>query len=418
MKVKFNHINMLNMLLIALLLLSACEERPVGPDTVPLKAEIKNVDVRNSIYGTENINEVDEDIDTVLITVPMGTDVTTLDLDILTSFYSTLQPQAGITDLTNPKIYTVTSNVETREVMLMVKEVAPYMERFMLTSPVEVIAKIEDTNIMLEVMDGTDLSEASFYAEFFGESIDPNANTTIDLTVDNPTIKVINKGVESIYTISVNYIKDIVFTGKILDGTVLPHVFDPMSLQSTQIDGWKVIDDETAYKGKALHFRSIETDYGQAKFDYVNLGFSENPDESTTVFRVQGIDNGPDVHFLEMQFSVNDLRVKLYLYNDGIRLQGNDGKLDVDYATAGVPKPLDWNTYRLTVNKITGEAKLYVNEETTPVLINTLMGSGGIGAVYVGDGGGKTYECLVDYIAFETEGAYSPEELPIAEIIK
>ena len=417
MKLKKYIKSILSLALLSLVLFSACEKEAVAPDLVPIKAEIKQVIVKNSTYRIGNINNVPDDIDTILVTVPQGTDITTLDLDILVSYFGSFEPAAGVTDLTNPVIYTVTTNVESRDVMLMAQVLPPALSSFILTSPFQVIGKIEEDKVILEVMEGTDLSAVSFIAEYFGETIEPDESRSLDLTVENPTIKVINKDFETVYDIQVDFFSEIVFTGKILDGTQLPQDFYP-SLDPANAPAWTQIEDGSAYKGQALRFKSIDPDYGQAKFEYGNMELNPNAEETTTVFRVKGVDNGPDVHFLEMQFKVEGLRAKFYLYNDGIRLQGSDGKIDLDYADIGITDPLDWVTYRVTVNKVTSEVKLYVNEDPSPAIINTLMGTDGAGAVYIGDGGGKTYESIIDYFAFEADGAYSPEDLPLSEILE
>ena len=107
-------------------------------------------------------------------------------------------PEPGITDLTNPVIYTVTSNFETREVMVMVEVVPPSLTSFLITSPVEIAGRIQrDTmglgndTIKLSIREGIDVSSASFSVEFFGESVIPDPLGKIDLTVDS-TIVVVN----------------------------------------------------------------------------------------------------------------------------------------------------------------------------------------------------------------------------------
>ena len=62
MKNRFKFINILSSILIAVVVLfAACQEEITGPDTVPVKAEIKQVIVNNSISTVTEFNAVPED---------------------------------------------------------------------------------------------------------------------------------------------------------------------------------------------------------------------------------------------------------------------------------------------------------------------------------------------------------------------
>lgn len=417
MNIKYKFTYIISMLIIAVSLFSACEDDPVGPDTVPIKAEIKQVIVKNSIYRTDLFNQVAEDRDTVIVTVPQGTDITQMDLDILVSYFSSLVPEAGVTDLTQPVFYDVTSNIETREVMVMANVVPPSLKSFRITSPVEVIGIIEDNTVTLEVMEGTDLSSTAFVAEYFGEGTVPDQSQVLDLTQDNPTIKVINQGFENVYNIVVNYYSIIEFTGSIYDGAVHPNEFLPGSVAPEDADGWVVESDPDAYKGNVVHFTSLDDDNSQADFNYGNMGLNGNPDETTTVFRAKGIDVAGE-HYFEIAFKIGDLRAKFLLRKDRIEIVAAD-KVKLDYPLEADPTfvPTDWNIYRVTCNNATGVFKLYINENADPLVVTDMGGHDPGATVLVGDGGGKKYEFLLDYMAFEAEGAYSPEDLPLNEII-
>lgn len=424
MKTKFKFISVLSIILVvSIALFTACQEEITGPDTVPIKAEIKQVIVNNSVYRVDNFDAVPEDIDTVLVTIPEGTDVTQLDLDILVSYFGSIEPLPGITDLTNPVTYTVTSNVETQQVMVMANVVPPSLTTFMLTSPVDVVGKISNDSIMLEVLDGIDLSAATFSAEFFGESVVPDPLGVIDLTVDNPTLKVVNGSFESTYKIIVEYYGAIEFAGFIYDCTVHPNDLIPGAVGGEDAPFFVVEDDNTADLGdKVNHFTSLLYDgnkTGSAKLSYADLGINAEPDEMTVIFRAKGIDTNTPDRYAEVSIHMGDWRFQFWV--EDVKLDGTDiDQYKYDDDPNGLD-PLVWNTYRITINKITNVVKVYVNENKDPIeaLISSLEPKSGKGNnITIGDGsGGNSYDGLFDYIIIETEGAYSPEDLPLNEII-
>lgn len=425
MKTRIKFISALCIILVvSIALFTACQEEITGPDTVPIKAEIKQVIVNNSVYRIDNLDAIPEDIDTVMVTVPEGTDVTQLDLDILVSYFGSIEPLPGITNLTNPVTYTVTSNVETRQVMVMANVVPPSLTTFMLTSPVDVVGKISNDSIMLEVLDGIDLSAATFSAEFFGESVVPDPLGVIDLTVDNPTVKVVNGSFESTYKIIVEYYGAIEFTGFIYDCSVHPNDLIPGAVGDEDAGFFVVEDDNFAeLGGKVNHFTSLLYDgnkSGSAKFSYADLGINAEPDEMTVIFRAKGIDTNTPDRYAEMSIHMGDWRFQFWV--EDVKLDGTD--ID-QYKYEDDPNgldPLEWNTYRITINKITNVVKVYVNENTDPIeaLISALEPKSGKGYnISFGDGSGSnTYDGLFDYIIIETEGAYSPEDLPLSDILE
>lgn len=307
-------------------LFTACQEEITGPETVPIKAEIKQVIVNNSVFTVDNFDAIPEDIDTVLVTVPEGTDITQLDLDILVSYFGSIEPLPGITDLTNPVTYTVTSNVETRQVVVMANVVPPSLTTFMLTSPVDVVGKISNDSIMLEVLDGIDLSAATFSAEFFGESLVPDPLGVIDLTSDNPTLKVVNGSFESTYKIIVEYYGAIEFTGYIYDCTLHPNDLIPGAVGDEDAGFFVVEDDNFAeLGGKVNHFTSLLYDgnkSGSAKLSYADLGINAEPDEMTVIFRAKGIDTNTPDRYAEMSIHMGDWRFQFWV--EDVKLDGTD----------------------------------------------------------------------------------------------
>ncbi len=416
MKTKMNDIGAFGVLIAVLIILfTSCQEDVVEPERVPIKAEIKQIIINNSVSNVVFQNKVETDMDTITVTVPQGTDVSQLDLDILVNYFGTLEPEAGITDLTNPIVYTVTSNTETRQFLVQSKIVPPSISTFVLTSPVEAVGTISGDSIILEILEGIDLSAAMFTAEAFGESIVPDPSGTIDLTVDSPTLKVINRDFEAVYNIYIEYYNVIEFTGAFYDGTVHPNVFLPGSVANDEADRWVVESNPAAYGGSVVHFTSLGDFSGSAAFDYGDLGLDDSPDEVTSIFRVKGIPDAGE-NYLEIAFKIGDLRAKFYLEKDNIEIKGGSN-VKINFADWTDFDPTAWNTYRVTMNKITRSIVLYVNEEQTPVLETTLKGNSG-DEIDFGDGGGGLYECLIDYIAIETTGAFTPEDLPLSKILQ
>jgi hypothetical protein len=102
-------------------------------------------------------------------------------------------------------------------------------------------------------------------------------------------------------------------------------------------------------------------------------------------------------------------------------LDGTDyGQLAYEDIPEGLD-PLEWNTYRLTANAITGEVKVYLNEDPDPIeeMLPLFLGIRDTEdwKAYFGDGsGGNAYDGYYDYFIIETGGAYSPTQLPLSKI--
>ncbi len=426
MKIKFNYIALVSIVMIAIIgLFTACKEEITGPDTVPISAEIKQVIINNSIYTTEfmDMDRLDG-IDSVIVTVPEGTDLTTLEMDVIYSYFGTIEPIVeGTTDLSNPKSYKVTSNVESMDYLIFAKVLPPSLTSFLMNSPVQYAAKIEGDSIMIEVMDGVNLSGVKFTAEFFGESINPSMDQTIDLTVEKPTIAVINKEYETVYTFYVKYIKDIVFTGVIWDCTTHPNDFIAGSINADDSSMITVEDNEFAVLGgKVNHFLNMEPEggnkSGSSTFYFNELGVDSMAEVVTVIFRNQGIDVNAPTRYAEISIGLGDWRVQFWPMVEKLDITGIDGYFYVDDPNG--LDPLNWNTYRITCNSISGEVLVYVNENKDP--IDVLTTSMEIRADYgrrisYGDGSSNTYDGLYDYIIVETGGAYSPEDLPLSKIL-
>jgi len=432
MKTKYRFIAAISVLAFAMIaFFTACEEESTGPETVPIKAEIKQVNVLNSIFDATIRDDDPLDMDTVEISIPYGTDVSALDLDIIISYFGSIEPAAGITDLTNPVVYTVTSNYETREVMVMATLVPPALTSFLLTDPVEIAARIVlDTTgeamdtIKLKIKEGTDLTNAKFSAEFFGESVVPDPSSPIDLSVEDPIISIVNKEFQTDYCIDIEWYKDIKFTGFIYDGTVHPNVIAPGAISEVDSAFISIEDDSDALGGKVAHFKNLAyagNATGSANIDFAELGLTQKPEAVTVIMRGKGLPTlAENFRYVEMNIYLGTWRYQFWVTLEGLDGTDHDSEVPYDEIPEGL-NPLEWNTYRLTANLITGEVYLYINENPDAFT--------GMGPMYMGirssenwrigfgDGsGGNAYDGLYDYIVVETGGAFSPADLPMSKI--
>lgn len=432
MKVKLKYIAALSALFIAMFVfITACEEEKTVPPLVPVKAEIKQIIVNNSVYVIEYQDKIKEDIDTVVIIVPQGTDITSLDVDILYSYFGSITPEGGVTDFTNPVTYTVTSNFETREIMVMVQQVPPSLTSFLITSPVELVGKIvrdsmglgRDT-IKLSIREGIDVSNTTFKVEFFGESVIPDPLGKLDLTKDTVII-VTNKEFQSSYAIDIDYYKVIEFTGVVYDGSMHPNSFLPGAISAEDSAFFTVEDDAFAVLGGGKVARFVNLDYagntsGSASFDFGDLGLDDKPEAVTIIIRGKGYATHVENHrYVEIVVHLDAWRFQFWVTDDG--LDATDyGNLEYVDIAAGLD-PLAWNTYRLTANSITGEVKIYLNENKDPIpQMDALFMSprDPDWKATFGDGsGGNSYDGSYDYIIIETGGAYSPEDLSLEKIM-
>jgi hypothetical protein len=431
MKTKLRYIAAFSALVFAItVFFPACEEESTGPETVPIKAEIKQIIVLNSVHTIDYLDKIPEDIDTVEITVPQGTDISQLDLDIIVSYFGTIVPEPGITDLTNPVTYTVTSNFETRDILVMAVARPPSLTSFLLTSPLEVPGRIvKDTTglgmdtIRLKIEEGIDLSKSRFLVEFFGESVDPDPSGTIDLEVENPTLDVVNKDFRTTYAIYIERFKEIRFTGFIYDGTVHPNEILPRAISSEDSAFITIEDDESALGGKVARFTNLEYSgnaTGSVNFDYGNLGLTDQPEEITVIMRGKGYPTFTEnFRYVEIVVQLGFGRFQFWVTDDG--LDGTDyGNLAYEDIPGGFD-PLSWNTYRLTAKLLTGEVKIYLNESPDPLAEMSPLFLGPRDSeswrASFGDGsGGNAYDGSYDYFIIETGGAYSPTQLPLSKI--
>jgi hypothetical protein len=289
-----------------------------------------------------------------------------------------------------------------------------------MNTPREVAAKITGDSIVLKLQEGIDYSNVSFTAAYFGESISPALDQTIDLSVDT-LISITNKEFENVYTIIIDWYKVIEFTGVIYDGTVHPNEFLPGAIDTDDSTMYTIEDHEGALGGKGARFTSLlygGNDKGSAEFDYGDLGLDDQPEEVTVIIRGKGYATNPEDHrFVEIAVFMDVWRYQFWVEWNG--LDGN-GYGQLPYEEINID-PLNWNTYRLTANRITGEVKIYLNENPDPIpqmtpLFMEIRDSENWKASFGDASGGNSYDGVYDYIIIETGGAYSPVDLPLSKI--
>ena len=431
MKIKLNIIPAVSIsMILAMGLFTTCKEEKTGPPTVPIKAEIKQVIINNSLYTAEFQDENDTDgVDTVVVTIPQGTDVTSLEMDIIYSYFGKIEPEVvETTDLSSPKTFTVTANIgdpdyeESRDYIVIANVVPPNLTSFMITSPREVVAKISGDSILFELQEGLNYSNVGFVAEYFGESITPSMEKAINLDTDS-IISVTNKEFQNDYTIYIEWYKVIEFTGFIYDCTVHPNEILPGAIGSEDSAFVSIVDDSEALGGKVVRFTSLEysgNNTGSINFDYGDLGLDDQPDEITVIMRGRGYATHPvDHRYVEIVVHLGFWRFQFWVEYNG--LDGTDySQLAFEDIPAGLD-PFVWNTYRLTANRVTGEVHVYLNESKDPLaemepLALGIRSSENWKAGFGDGSGGNTYDGEYDYFIIETGGAYSPEDLPLSKI--
>ena len=129
--------------------------------------------------------------------------------------------------------------------------------------------------------------------------------------------------------------------------------------------------------------------------------------ELTLVARLKGLEDwqalGLDRVF-DLQYRNANVNAR-----DALRLKYDGNIVDLDRSGVEVPSGIDftqWHIYRVAVY---GDSSVvYIDEDPTPVL--TGVSTSGTGDTYlkIGDGSGDKVGGLVDWVALDTTGAYSP----------
>ncbi len=130
-------------------------------------------------------------------------------------------------------------------------------------------------------------------------------------------------------------------------------------------------------------------------------------DELTVVFKIKGAPGRQLALDLDMDFS--GTRSRISLRTDDNRAQVRNGSGGTGTVTMNGITMTDWNIFRFT--KTDTEVRLYVNENPDPILTSVPAAAGSNSYFRFGDGdNGATMGSLIDWIIWDTTGAYSPAE--------
>ncbi len=143
-------------------------------------------------------------------------------------------------------------------------------------------------------------------------------------------------------------------------------------------------------------------------------GNDHNGTQFTLVARLKGVDNWAElgldrVFDLQLRNGASGTRDELRLSYDGnvIELDRSDASIssDIDFT--------DWHIFRMVVDG--DNYTVYVDENNTPVLTGTSTATTSDRYLKIGDGSGDKVGGLLDWVALDTTGAYSPSQSPLDE---
>ncbi len=174
---------------------------------------------------------------------------------------------------------------------------------------------------------------------------------------------------------------------------------------------WTVKEDPDADGNNLVLHESLGADKGMYKTD----DFDPNPTAATFVIRVKAGPSASDA-VEELDLHLNGLRDQLIINTDNtLDLTRSGASVDL----TGTLDVTQWNIFRVTIDASAGtqgDVNVYLNENPTPVL--TAVTSHTTTAKYLrfGDGqGSKTYSSEIDFIVWDLNGAFSPEETALPE---
>ena len=186
-----------------------------------------------------------------------------------------------------------------------------------------------------------------------------------------------------------NFVEEIVADPEI-DGNFL--------LRYVQPDEMNIAQDENATKMYRSYLRDGD-------------GNDWKGSSMTIVARLKGVPNWQELgldRVFDLQYRIgnNDMRDELRIkYENMLELEKSD-------ASTGVSTKLEkWHVYRIAVDGKT--STVYMDESDDPVLEGESTSSTGDLYIKIGDGSGDKIGGMVDWVAIDTTGAYSPSEKPL-----
>ncbi|WP_157514687.1 T9SS type A sorting domain-containing protein [Mangrovimonas sp. TPBH4] len=202
----------------------------------------------------------------------------------------------------------------------------------------------------------------------------------------------------------------------IYQADVLPDVFDPPFQESsagTSFTNAIVVDPDDA-TNNLLEMECPGTSF------YWRMNFANNDvtvDNLTVVMRVKGNPNYDVPMDIDMHY--NDVRTRISFDKDYNELSNVARVRNGEGETTELGVDLDeWHIYRFTMTA--EQAMLYIDESDTPVMTVIPQSSeSGNSHFRFGDGSSTENEfgASVDWVVWDSSGAYSPSELALPEAV-
>ncbi len=188
----------------------------------------------------------------------------------------------------------------------------------------------------------------------------------------------------------------------VYDGSVLPDLVG-FSTSNTGGDQYTntILDDPDNEGNKLLELISPQEDPGKFMWKYTLTNDVNDP--FTIILRVKGTSDTLD-RTMEIDIQQAGFRERLYLKNDNT-FELKEGGVKEDLPGS----PLDWHIIRISKNA--DAVSFYMDENPVAVASVTTATTSSENYFRFGDGNGSsTLGALVDWVAWDTTGAYAPEE--------
>ncbi len=200
--------------------------------------------------------------------------------------------------------------------------------------------------------------------------------------------------------------------------------FDLTSLsQDTPGDNFveEIVDDADISGNKVLRYIQPDAERSGGgggankmyRFYFRDAGGNDHPGtQFTLVARLKGLDNWAELG-LDRVFDLQ-LRNGAAGTRDELRLGYDGNVIELDRSGVEINAEIDlteWHIYRMVVDG--NNYSVYVDESPTPIISGSSTASTSDRYLKIGDGSGDTVGGLVDWVAIDTTGAYSPTQSPL-----
>jgi hypothetical protein len=258
----------------------------------------------------------------------------------------------------------------------------------------------DSTEYVLKVVRGTETVTLTATANDVGASVEGDGEITEIPGTATITVTA-EDGFKKAYTVDIMVMPDwVVYTADSVPGN------DPIGFSESNVDGdpaTNAIVVDTEHPGNNL-LELISPGADPSKFMWKHNLPNDVSDPITLVARVRKVSDTLD-RTMEFDFRQGGFRERLYLRNNG----------EYEFKEAGIRTDLPvgvmgWHIYRIT--KDTSEVKFYIDEDPEPVDSVTTDTQDSNNYWRFGDGNGSsTLGGLVDWIIWDTTGAYAPGEM-------